>query len=256
MSRKLLLCLPFAPHEIQQARELLKLWCDLEDGFNDYTTLLIASRFDIKPEAIGQDIIDYAKKKFKVLTHRNSKVGTGWPAGCNALEVGVYEWFVESNRNKRIDFEYILLAEADTVPTRKGWLKEIMDEAYDNKSLILGAYFVAADGIPHINGNCVIHRDFWKKCRHIWLINPHIGWDVAIGPAAIKWGTPSKLIWQDYQLGLPNNPWKGDDHLFSVKVSTTKTNPLYGKELYPAMFHGVKVMRGIEAVRRKIFGEK
>lgn len=250
--RKLLLCLPLSPHEIPQARELVKLWVDLEDKFNDNVTLLVFSRYDIAPKEIGQDILDYAATKFKVMTQRCKRIGKGWPRGCNQLEVGAYEWFVESNRSKLIDFDYIFMAESDTAPLRKGWLEEIMNEAYDNKALILGAYFVKEDGWAHINGNCVMHRDFWRSCKSIWTISPFIGWDVAIGKEALKYGTPSRLIWQDYRLGAADNPWKGDDHLFETKRFPTKSNPLYGIDLHPAMIHGIKTMQGIEAVRRKI----
>lgn len=250
--RKLLLCLPFSPHEIPQARELLRLWCDLEDSYNHVITLALVSRYDIQPQAIGQDIIDYARQKFNVLLHRNRREGLGWPAGCNQLEVGAYEWFVEGNRNLQFDFDYILLAEADTVPLRKGWAIEIMNEAYDNKSLILGAYFVQEDGWAHINGNCVFHRDFWKQCKGIWGISNHVGWDVAIGKQALALGTPSRLIWQDYRLGLPDNPWKGEEHLFGVKTFHSKSNPLYHQPLYPAMIHGTKTMDGINTVRKRI----
>ncbi len=251
---KMILCLPYAPHEVKQARELVRLWVDLEPSFNTDVALALVSRFDIQPSHIGQDIIDLAKTKFNVLLHKCKRKGIGWPEGCNQLEVGAYEWFVESNRGNLYDSPYILFAEADTVPLRPTWLDEIVKEAYDAKAIILGAYFVKEDGCAHINGNCVIHRDFWKQCREIWTISNWIGWDVAIGKCALKIGTPSRLIWQDYRLGLPDNPWRGCDHLFSVKRFPTKTNPLYGIDLYPAMVHGVKCMDGISCVRKRLLG--
>lgn len=250
---KMMLCLPYAPHEIPQARELVKLWVDMEPSFNPDVVLAMVSRFDIATDAIGQDIIDYAKTKFNVILHRCKREGVGWPRGCNQLEIGAYEWFVESNRGKIYDIPYIFLAEADTVPLRPTWVNEIMNEAYDNKAMILGAYFVKEDGHAHINGNCVIHRDFWKNCRHIWTISGYVGWDIAIGKKALEVGTPSRLIWQDYRLGLPDNPWKGPDHLFAEKSFKTQSNPLSGQILKPAMIHGTKTMDGINAVRERFF---
>ncbi len=253
-----MLCLPFAPHEIPHARELVKLWADMEDTFNNEVTLLLASRNDLETHCIGQDIIDYAQTKFKVILHKCRRPGVGWPHGCNQLEVGVYEWFVEENRSGNFDFPYLFLAETDTVPTRKGWLREIMNEAYDNNISILGAYFTAEDGLPHINGNCVLHRDFWLKSRCIWTISPSMGWDVAIGKQAMQYGTPSRLIWQDYRLGMPDNPWRNDDHLFAAKRYNAPTNPLHGQDLFPAFIHGCKTRQAIDAVRKRVFttGEK
>ncbi len=250
-----MLCLPFSPHEIPQARELVRLWVDLEDTFNNEVTLLISSRNDIEPVALGQDIIDYAATKFKVILHKCRRPGVGWPHGCNQLEVGTYEWFVERNRAKDFDFPYLLIAETDTVPTRKGWLKEIMNEAYDKNVSIMGAFFTTEYGFAHINGNCVLHKDFWIKSRCIWTISPSMGWDVAIGKQAMKIGTASTLIWQDYRLGMPDNPWRGDDHIFAAKRYTAPSHPLFGQDLYPALYHGIKTMQGIQAVRNKIFGK-
>ena len=183
--RKLLLCLPISPNEIEQANALAKLWADLEVSFNENITVLIATRFDLEPSnAIDPSVLFSLKKKFNVITKRVEKVGTGWPAGCNALEIGAYEWFVEENRAKKIDFEYMFIAEPDTVPLRRGWVNEIMEEAYASNCLISGAYFTHDDGVQHINGNCVIHRDFWRACKSIWLCPSRTGWDVHIGNRA------------------------------------------------------------------------
>ena len=249
--RKIVLCMPFSPHETAQAGELVKLWCDMEPEFNKSVELLIISRFDISPYAIGKDVIEKARTKFKTYLHQCTKVGTGWPHGCNQLEVGAYDWFVRAARDGATDADFILLAETDTVPLRPGWINEIMNEAYDSGKLISGAYFVKEDGPAHINGNCAIHKDFWKVCKSIWSISPFVGWDVAIGPMALKYGHPSSLIWQDYRLDTPQNLWKGDDFLWDAKSFKNKTNPLYGKELRPCLFHGIKSGRGIAAVKKK-----
>ncbi len=257
--RKLLVALCLCPLDKDQGFELLRLWADMEDGFNPRISVAICLRFDMDISDIEQSLIDYAKKKFNLYLLNSRRKGVGWPAGCNALEVGAYEWFVEKNRDnqksKSFDFEYILLAEADTVPLRKGWMEEIMNEAYDNKAVIMGAYFTKEDGCPHINGNCVIHRDAWRKIRSIWHVPSRRGWDMHIGPQALSLGTPSKLIWQDYRLGMPDNPWKGDDFLFADKEFTNPANPLYGQKLRPAMIHGIKTMDGIKAVRKKLFAK-
>ncbi len=255
MDRKLLIMLCLCPLDKAQGFELLKLWADLEDEFNPRISVAICLRFDMKLSEIPQSLILHAKRKFNLYLCKSKRAGVGWPAGCNALEIGAYEWFVEKNRfnerKKEFDFEYVLLAEADTVPLRKGWADEIMNEAYDNKAIILGAYFTKEDGCAHINGNCVIHRDAWKTIKSIWHVPSRRGWDCFIGPQALTCGVPSRLIWQDYRLGMPDNPWKGDDFLFAEKQFTNSTNPLYGEKLKPCFLHGIKTMAGINAVRKK-----
>ncbi len=248
-----MVCLPLAPQDKDHGIELLRLWADLEDSFNSTISIAICVRFDIDIDRdIGREVIEYASKKFKIYTHVSRRRVTGWPAGCNGLELDAYEWFVESNRSGHYDFEYILFAEADTLPTRKGWAIEIMNEAYDNKSVILGCMLMMGDcGVEHINGNCVIHRDYWKKCKTIFNSPSRIGWDAWIGPSSIANGTASRLIWQDYRLGLPDNPWRGDDYLFEERFYKSQRSPFYGKPIRPAMIHGVKVLDGIRAIRKK-----
>lgn len=252
MKCKLILCLPLAPSDIHQGLELAKLWADLEPFFNHDVTVLLATRFDMEPErAIDPSVLSHLRNKFKVLVQRITKVGKGWPAGCNALEVGAYEWFVEQNRSNKINCEYILFCEADTLPLRPTWLQEIIEETYQTKPLMLGAYFTKEEGCQHINGNAVMHRDLWRKCKIIWQVPPRQGWDAYIGKVTTEIGTPSRLIWQDYHLGTPHNPWKGEDYLFANKSYSGRDNPLFGEILSPCLLHGIKTLQGIDAVRNK-----
>jgi hypothetical protein len=250
------LCL--SPLDVAQGLELLKLWADLEDSFNSAITVAICLRFDMAfHRDIPDSLIAYVAKKFNILTHVSRRKAVGWPAGCNGLELDAYEWFVQSNRSKTFDIEYIMLAEADTVPLRKGWANEIMNEAYDAKASMLGCLLMRPDcGCEHINGNCVFHRDFWMKCKNVFNCSSRVGWDAALGPYAVSLGTASRLIWQDYRLGLPENPWKGDAFLFEPKFYKSDRTPLYGKTIRPAFFHGIKTLEGIKAVRRVVLGEK
>lgn len=249
------LCL--CPLDVALGRELVRLWADLEDTFNPAITVAICLRFDMNVQKdIGDELISHVAKKFKVITHISRRKVTGWPAGCNGLELDAYEWFVQSNRGKEYDIDYMLIAEADTVPLRKGWANEIMNEAYDNKASIMGCLLMRGDcGCEHINGNCVMHRDFWMKCKAVFNCNSRIGWDAALGPHSVPNGTPSRLIWQDYRLGLPENPWKGDSFIFEPKFYKSERTPLFGKPIKPALLHGIKIPEGIKAVRRVVLGE-
>lgn len=251
--RKILLCLCLSPLDVAQGKELLRLWADMEDTFNHQVTVAVCLRFDMDlARDVGGEVMSYARQKFKVISFKSARKGIGWPAGCNALEIGAYEWFVEKTRTGQLDFDYMMIAEADTAPLRKGWIKEIINEAYDNKIVMLGAYFTKEEGCAHINGNCVLHRNAWRKLQGIWQVPSRRGWDCHIGPKALTVGTPSRLIWQDYRLGAPDNPWKGDDYVFAPKMYGGPRNPLYGQVLQPCFFHGFKTMDGINAVRRRI----
>lgn len=249
---RMMLCLPASPLDWPMGIQLLKLWAEIEPSFNERVDIGIALRHDMDVEGVPDDLVDDLKTRFKnVYIFKSPLIGRGWPHGCNALETGAYQWFVENTRNGKVDCDYMFICEPDTIPLRPAWLQEIHDEVLKNESPILGAYFTASDGIPHINGNCIMHKDFWKQCPEIWQVPPMAGWDVYIGNKATTIGKPSRLIWQEYRLGAPDNPWKGSDYLWADKAHVGAGNPLYGQALKPAMLHGVKTYQGIDAVREK-----
>lgn len=248
----MVVCLVASPLDLCQGLELAKLWGDIEPSFNANVDIAFGLRYDMDINAIPKDIIQALEKKFsKVYVFKSALVGRGWPHGCNALEIGAYQWFVENARSGVVNCDYILLCEPDTIPLRPTWLEEIRQEAVALNAPIMGAYFTPQEGCQHINGNCVMHKDFWKQCREIWNVPPGNGWDVYIGKKTTHIGKPSKLIWQDYRLGMPDNPWKNDDWLFSEKRYNCPQNPLHGQALFPAFFHGIKTRQGIQAVRQK-----
>jgi hypothetical protein len=250
--RRMIACLCASPLDLPQGLELAKLWADIEPEMNYNVDIAIALRYDMDTATIPEDIIARLKEKFQTVhVFKSPLVGRGWPHGCNALEIGAYQWFVEATRRGALDSDYIFIVEPDTVPLRPTWLDEIRNEAYNSGGPVIGAYFTAAEGCQHINGNCVMHKDFWKDCREIWNVPPGNGWDVYIGKKTTALGKPSKLIWQDYRLGAPDNPWKNCSWLFEEKIYHGPNNPLYGQKLSPCFLHGVKTLQGIECIRER-----
>lgn len=250
--KPLALCLPVSPHDVGLGMELARLWADIEPSKNEAVEVIIALRYDLDTNVVPNDVVLKLREKFKsVHVIKSQLIGVGFPHGCNALEVGAYQWFVERRRDKTLSSDYLLIAEADTIPLRPTWLQEISDEVYRENKPILGTLWNMNEGFYHINGNCVMHKDFWKQCGLIWSVPPSIGWDVYIGKVACAIGHPSDLIWQDYQYGMPHNPYKGDEFFWEPKEYTNSNSPQFGRKLLPALFHGIKTVQGIDAVRRR-----
>lgn len=233
-----------------QAMKLARLIADIEPGFRSDVTFLFSARFDTKHD---QPTVDYVAKKFPVAMVTTKKMVTGWPAGCNNLWVETYQNCIVLVERGVIQAKSILFVEADAIPLHKDWINMLLKEYNDSGKDIMGAWLKRGDaGSEHINGNCMMSVDFWKKQKGI--LNPVFkgGWDAICAPIMLPYAHPSRLIYSDYHLGAKDNPWKGDDYLWEPKTYKSKDNAYYGQRLQPVWLHGPKDMRGIEAVRKKL----
>lgn len=248
--KKILVCIQMSPYDSKEAKELLRLITDLESGNSEHCDILISYRFDVPRDS---EIESYVSKRFIVHAHVTRRKTDGWPGGCNAQLSDTYGLFIENTRSGRWKYDYVLFLEGDDVPLRRGWIEEIHKEAYESGKLVIGPWLKKGDcGSEHINGNCVIHKDFFRRCKRIMNPPSNQGWDWFIRQDMMQHGHPSKLIFSDYRLGTTDNPWRGDEYLWEAKRYRDPANALYGKDLFPCILHGCKGMQAIEAVRKKL----
>lgn len=237
----------------EQAMALAKLMADIEPKKRDDVIMVFSARFDC-PHDIPA--IEYVSKKFRVELFKSRPHRTGWPGGPNDLMAQSYMWCVEQVRFKRFNADGVFFMESDDVPLASDWIDKIKAEWEECKAAgkqVLGCYLMRGDcGTEHINGNCIIHIDFWRQNRAIFTPGSG-GWDADAWSMIKPLGYPSRLIWSDYGLGKPDyNPWKGCDFLFEPKRYRATDNPLYGQDLQPVFLHGPKIMDGIDCVRKKL----
>lgn len=242
-----------SPLDYEQGVELLRLICDLEHSQRDDVILMITHRYDMKHD---DKLLSLVGKRFKnVIPYITKKQGTGWPAGPNAMMADSYIAAINLDRCGT-PIDAVMFMECDCVPLDRDWIDEIKLEWSKCRAIdksVLGPWNEVKDtGIRHINGNCLISIDYWKKNRGIFNCPDNVGWDVYHALSLCNEAMPSETIFSDYKLGTESNPWKGDDYLWEPKSYKSDDNPLYGKKLYPSWFHGIKTMQGINAVRKKL----
>lgn len=248
--KKLLLCIQLSPHDAELGKGLLRLITDIEPQKCEVADLLISYRFDM---ARSREIEEYCARRFNVLTHITRRKSVGWPEGCNAMMADTYSVFIENTRSGKWDYDYLFLTEADCVPLRSTWLEEIQRETYTSGKLVNGPWFEADDyGCKHINGNCLIHRGYWKQNKQIVAPPGRIGWDAKFGQHMQLHGNPSRLIYSHYRWGMPDNPYHGIEELSRAFRYPGPSNPLYGQDLFPAYIHGGKIKQIQEDVRKKL----
>ncbi len=241
--------LQFWDGDKHQAMEVAKLIADLEPKYRDDVTFLFSARFDCQHD---QAIVEHVSKKFPTLKHTTRRMGTGWPNGCNDLMSDSYQFCIDEIAAGKIKAEAILFVEADAIPLDPDWINKLKAEYKACGKMVLGAWLMVDDcGVEHINGNCLIHKDFWKHFPEILQTVPGAwdGWNP--GPILAQ-GAPSKLIFSDYHLGTDRNPWSGEcTELWRTRQYHARNNPLYGQNLNPVWLHGPKDLRGIACVRSR-----
>lgn len=246
----MVMALMFWAGDKDQAMALARLIADLEPAPRTDVYFLFSARFDCEHD---EETIKYVAKKFIVLRHTTKRKATGWPNGPNQMMACTYEYVVESWRARKIQATHVLFMEADCVPLNKDWVSMLDAEYKTCGKKVLGAWLEKGDcNCRHINGNCIISVDFWKKCPQIFHPPSRGGWDAALAYAMMPNGAPSKLIFSDYQLGQDHNPWRGDEYLWLPKKYGCPENPLHNIDLQPVWYHGCKTMQSITAVRKRL----
>lgn len=195
------------------ASKLIRLLADIEDKHNEWADVVLVARFDCKHDPKDIELIS---RRFNVHTLTSRRRETGWPAGCNGLFFGTYEWFAGSVMSESIpNYKALLINEADTVPLTRGWA-ESMNRAWDDANklkpvVIAGAMVGGAQfGKQHINGGCVMlssQPDFMK-----WMLGTAsrygaiAGWDWALAEQFERLGwanIPSMVsMWQRKTMSL------------------------------------------------------
>lgn len=238
----------------EQAMALLRLMADLEPVKREDVYLLVTCRFD---GTFDEKSIEYASQKFNITKFKTTRKATGWPNGPNQMAGESYLFCVDSSRKGRFpEATAVMFIEADCVPLRKTWISELYNEYKASGKEISGCWLKKHDaGIEHINGNCIISLKFWRRCKGIFWPDTKGGWDATLRHHMLPVSHPSKLIWSDYQLGMPHNPWKGCDYLWAAKRFNDPANALYSQDLFPCWYHGIKVMDGLECVRNRLINE-
>jgi hypothetical protein len=230
---------------------LARLIADLEDNYRPDVLFMFTARFDTKHD---NETVEYVSKKFPVIKYTTKRKAEGWPNGPNQMMACSYEYCVEQSRWGNLkDKQVIMFIEADCVPLHKNWINILLEEYKKSGKMVTGAWLKRGDaGMEHINGNCLMSLNFWKKCKEIFHPDERGGWDCSCARSILPNGHPSRFIWSDYQLGQAHNPWRGCDFLWEPKRYGCRENVYYGEDLHPVWFHGIKVMDGINCVRERL----
>lgn len=254
---KILYALQFHQGDQKAAMSLARLMADVieEKKCLDADMLFAASaNADLDFETIR-----YCARKFsQVRTFRVQKDVNGWPAGPNNQAHETARYFAQQCLAGRWPYSGILMGEPDCVPLRRDCLKLLREEWDQGQQTVLGPWVTSgpAPYNQHINGNSIFGPQFIYKNSQIFRAEDWIGWDAQNAQFLMAHGRASLWMYSDYQLGTPQNPWKGCDHLFADR-EIRNPHPFWKlKTQKVAYLHGVKRWDLAQAcVRERLLGE-
>jgi hypothetical protein len=257
---KFLLNLQFSPHDKTQMMGLCLLIARLQKG-EPHADILLSPRYDCSAD---NHVVQALAKKFNVQIRPTTSRTRGWPAGCNAMALDSFNWFADEVAAGRMHYYAMMFGEADCIPLAPDWIEQLHNEWHccdwgwhlGNRQLVLGPWVSRIEArIAHINGNCLISPKFKHVCPSFnnRQCNSSWGWDAFYAEPMMRFGRPSKLMYSDYHLDTPRNPWPdgaGVEFLYKDRVFA-HDNPLHGQKIKICYLHGIKGLRGQNLIANK-----
>lgn len=237
-TKKFIVVIQYYQGDITAAEELCSLIADLERTRNHDADILLLRRSDSRE--ITPLIIDKLKSKFDVVHSLKCRRGDakGHPWACNSMFYDLVSLMSESSQFRDSYYAFVNM-ETDAVPTRPGWIEELILEwkgAMTRGKSIIGE--MRTDPRQHLNGLAVYAADIGNRVRPYRLSggNPKIAYDIAHSPVLLPHCEDTPLIFVQWRLATV-----AAEQVFVPRRELVE----------PAIFHGVKDGSARAAVRER-----
>jgi hypothetical protein len=236
--KKFLVVIQHYPGDITAAEELASLIADLERTRNHDADILLFRRADSREIAtlVQQKL---AAKFDNVLTLKSRRTDArGHPWGCNAMFYDLIALMTDMPVLRDSYYAFVNL-ETDAVPTRPGWIRELIDEW--KQAVSRGKYAVGeirTDPRPHLNGLAVYSADFGHRVKPARLSggSPRIAYDIAQSEVILPHAEDTPLIYVNWRQSTAS-----PDEIFAERRDYVA----------PAIYHGVKDGSARAAVKER-----
>ncbi len=234
---KLLIVLNYYAGDAERVGKLACLIADLEPTMNEEADVLLWGRFDVA--GFPNEGIDRLRAKFRKVTmaKSNRQGAVGYPYGANEMwhalvqEMALPKW--------RDHYFAFLNMEWDAVPTRAGWLGELIAAFKQAKKVGKAAVGVVqpSHGIPHMNGVALYDTNLANLTPNNSLLgcSPSMAYDMAHAGIMLPLCEHTPLIRLDW------------------KKKTVTAEEVYAPnvegEPAPCLYHGVQDDSCVASVR-------
>lgn len=223
ITRKLLIALSYYEGDRGASEELALLIASLERVRNheaDFMLMRRADARDMNPAVVGK-----LAEKFDVV-HKHACRRTdarGYPMGPNQMFGDLVSLMAHTPPFSTSYYAFLNL-ETDCVPTRPGWIGELI-AAWNGRSAEVAALgFIHNDPVEHLNGVAIWSSDILRKIPALIGASPQYAYDIWHSKRILPHAAPTDLIAFSYRQATV-----ADGAPFTAANGTS-----------PALYHGVK----------------
>lgn len=236
--QKLLIVLQYFEGDKEAAEELGLLIADLERVRNNLADIMVFRRHDAGEFSVS--VLEKLRDKFNKVYYEQSRRrdAKGYPFGANQMWSDLVTMMGQMPRWYENYYAFLPL-ESDCVPTRPGWINELVEEFRVAKSKNFAAVgHVHSNPVDHLNGVAIYDTRLWKIVPGNKLngSDPQVAYDIYHSKSILPIAYNTPLIMMEYQ-----RPTIVADDLFKP----------WKNGFEPALFHGVKDASARIAVRAK-----
>jgi hypothetical protein len=181
--------------DMPAALRLARLIADIEAERRDDVNLALCPRFDLERTPAQEATFMHCAGKFPTFFCQSEREGTGHPSGSNQLAAGILDRMAASWRAGTSRTSAVFLVEADGVPLRRDWIDRLLAE--HARALRAGKRItgdLVDDGIPHVNGSCIIELSAWLDHPSMHETPPASAWDLHHAPVMMAECRPTRMI--------------------------------------------------------------
>lgn len=234
ITKKFLVVIQHYDGDVEFAEELASLICDLERTRNHDADIMLVRRADSRQ--MSTTVISKLESKFDTVHyHRCRRHAKGYPFSPNEMWYDLVMLMAQTAPYASDYYAFVNL-EPDAVPTRPGWIGELIAAWKDANSEGKAAIgFIHDNPRRHMNGLAVYASDLYLRVGSRILMggSPQVCFDIRHSASILPLAKASPLI-----------------H-FHYRHSTTTPAEVFAEVngVAPAIFHGVKDRSALIAVR-------
>lgn len=237
--KRFLVVIQFYDGDITAAEELASLIADLERTRNHDADILLFRRADCRREIATLIQQKLAAKFDTVLSMKSRRIDArGHPWGCNSMFYDLVAMMTDIPQLRDNYYAFINL-ETDAVPTRPGWIQELIAEW--KQAVTRGHYAIGeirTNPRPHLNGLAVYSADFSHRVKPARLSggSPRVAYDIAHSEVILPHAEDTPLIYVNWR-----QPTASPEEIFAERREFVA----------PAVYHGVKDGTARAAVKER-----